>query len=220
MSKIIEKKQFRSLYSLWSPLLEKIVASEELHAKWVNTLSFLENCGAKKIAASEHPIEVKKEVLKHAYEEFRHAHYMKSQISRITSKPFPNYEKASICGGLITKYYLHLLDLRMCKVLKNKYALSGQALKTTAYILVTFAIELRASELYPLYHDILKAFSSKVSVKSIILEEQGHLAEMVQELSTIPQGEELLEYACKFEAELCQQLVTSLENTLLTSVGI
>lgn len=212
MPTIIEKKQFRSLACYWHPVLKKLVSSEELHAKWVNTLSFLENCGAKKISASEHPVEVKEAVLKHAAEEFRHAHYLKVQIPRVSSIPFPSYEKSSLLGGQIAKYYLHLLDLRISKVLKHTYGLSGQTLKNTAYILVTFAIELRASELYPLYHEILKASSSKVSVKSIILEEQGHLSMMAQELDILPYGEELLEYACIFEAELCMQLVKNLEK--------
>jgi hypothetical protein len=33
------------------PILNVIVACNELHAKWLNTLSYLENCGARKIAA-------------------------------------------------------------------------------------------------------------------------------------------------------------------------
>ena len=40
-------------------ILNRIVASNELHAKWLNTLSYLENCGARKIAACEHPTLVK-----------------------------------------------------------------------------------------------------------------------------------------------------------------
>lgn len=39
---------FVSYASRWSSILKNIVADNELHSKWVNTLSFLENCGAKK----------------------------------------------------------------------------------------------------------------------------------------------------------------------------
>lgn len=73
-------------------LLNTIIASDELHAKWLNTLSFLENCGARKIAACEHPTLVKEEMLKHAAEEFRHALHLKRQIGRISLilwKPIP-----------------------------------------------------------------------------------------------------------------------------------
>ncbi|CRI33583.1 Uncharacterized protein BN1224_CV14_A_10910 [Chlamydia pneumoniae] len=207
-------KHFIHTASRWEPVLKEIVASNYWHAQWINTLSFLENSGAKKISASEHPTEVKEEVLKHAAEEFRHGHYLKTQISRISETSLPDYTSKNLLGGLLTKYYLHLLDLRTCRVLENEYSLSGQTLKTAAYILVTYAIELRASELYPLYHDILKEAQSKITVKSIILEEQGHLQEMERELKDLPHGEELLGYACQFEGELCLQFVERLEQMI------
>ncbi|QXE26920.1 hypothetical protein [Chlamydia buteonis] len=203
---------FVSYASRWSSVLKNIVADNELHSKWVNTLSFLENCGAKKISISEHPTQVKKEVLKHAAEEFRHAFYLKTQISRISDQPFLDYSLEKMLGSYGVKYYLHLLDLRTCKILKNHYHLSGQTLKTTAYVLVTSAIEMRAAELYPIYHDILKQAGSKVTIKSIILEEQEHLEEMESELATLPHAKELLSYACKIESTLCLQLVTYLEK--------
>ncbi|ANH78832.1 hypothetical protein [Candidatus Chlamydia sanziniae] len=215
-------KHFIPYASRWRPILEQIASSNDCyrHAQWINTLSFLENNGAKKISSSQHPTEVKQEVLKHAAEEFRHAYYLKSQIPRITNIPFPNYTPQSLIGGLITKYYLHLLDLKTCSVLKNNYHLSGQALKTTAYVLVTYAIELRASELYTIYHEILSAMKSKITIKPIIMEEQEHLAEMEHKLSTIPHGKKLLGYSCKFEAELCLRLVNALEDRLLKKHSI
>ncbi|SPN74144.1 hypothetical protein C10C_1012 [Chlamydia serpentis] len=207
-------KHFIKTAHRWKPVLQKIVASNYWHAQWVNTLSFLENTGAKKISLSEHPTQVKEEVLKHASEEFRHAHYLKTQIARISETPLPDYTSKNLLGGFLTKYYLQILDLQTCQVLKNQYHLSGQTLKTSAYILVTYAIELRAAELYPLYHSILKDAGSKITVKSIILEEQGHLAEMEQELKDIPHGDELLSYACHFEGNLCLRFVEKLENMI------
>src|ERR1700761_7439444 len=92
-------------------LLATIVISDELHAKWLNTLSFLENCGARKIAACEHPTLVKEEMLKHAAEEFRHAHHLKRQISKVSSAPMETYSPSSILGGTATLQYLKTLDL-------------------------------------------------------------------------------------------------------------
>ncbi|WP_100934104.1 hypothetical protein [Candidatus Chlamydia corallus] len=210
-------KHFIPTASRWKPVLREIVASDDWHAQWINTLSFLENSGAKKISASEHPTEVKEKVLKHASEEFRHAHYLKTQIPKISRTPLPDYSSKNLLGGLLTKYYLQLLDLKTCRVLKNQYYLSGQTLKTSAYILVTYAIELRASELYLLYHNILKNARSKITIKSIILEEQGHLQEMERELKDLPHGDELLGYACQFEGKLCLQFVEKLENMIFGS---
>ncbi|BAE81066.1 hypothetical protein CF0294 [Chlamydia felis Fe/C-56] len=207
-------KTFVSCASRWQSILKHIVLRDDLHSKWINTLSFLENCGAKKISASEHPTQVKREVLKHAAEEFRHAFYLKTQISRISDQPFLDYSLNRMLGSYGIKYYLHLLDLRTCKVLQNQYHLSGQTLKTTAYVLVTSAIEMRAAELYPIYHNILKKSGSAITIKSIILEEQEHLAEMESELATIPHAKELLSYACEFESALCLNFLSHLEKVI------
>src|ERR1700761_1696107 len=91
-------------------LLTAIVASNDLHAKWLNTLSYLENCGARKIAACEHPTLVKEEMLKHAAEEFRHAHYLKRQIQKLSSDPLPTYSLSHMLGGTATLHYLSALD--------------------------------------------------------------------------------------------------------------
>jgi hypothetical protein len=54
-------------------MIDKILADDRLHAKWLNTLSMLENVGARKISAYEDPRLVTEDVLKHALEESRHA---------------------------------------------------------------------------------------------------------------------------------------------------
>jgi bacterioferritin (cytochrome b1) len=89
-------------------LLTIILSSAELHAKWLNTLSYLENCGARKIAACEHPTLVKEEMLKHAAEEFRHAHYLKCQIERISVEGIENYSLDLMLGGIVTLHYLNI----------------------------------------------------------------------------------------------------------------
>ncbi|RZK53849.1 MAG: hypothetical protein EOO91_16940, partial [Pedobacter sp.] len=81
-----------------------------------------------------------------------------------------------------TKYYLNTLDVLVCRYLKNHFNLSGYDLKFAAYLFVTYAIEVRADELYPIYQEILTAKESRVTVKSIILEEEGHLEEMLNQL--------------------------------------
>jgi hypothetical protein len=63
-------------------LLPNIIADNELHARWLNTLSLMENTGARKISASEDPTTVTYIILKHAAEEHRHAFYLKKQIEK------------------------------------------------------------------------------------------------------------------------------------------
>jgi len=63
-------------------LIRKITQDDHTHARWLNTLSMMENTGAKKIKNCEHPVFVNEIILKHAAEEARHAYYLKSQIQK------------------------------------------------------------------------------------------------------------------------------------------
>jgi hypothetical protein len=49
------------------------------------------------------------------------------------------------------------LDVDVCRYLKKELNLSGAELRFAAYLLVTYAIEVRADELYPIYQDALDA---------------------------------------------------------------
>lgn len=193
---------FKSLAGPLEELLTKIVGCPTLHAKWLNTLSYLENCGAKMIAASEHPTLVKEEILKHAAEEFRHAHYLKRQIAKVSSEKKENYTLEFMLGGTATLHYLTALNLKACRYLK-KIKLSKNALKSAAYLLVTYAIELRAKELYPIYDKVLRKAKSKVVVKSILLEEEEHLKEMEEGLQQLPLGQVHATHICAIESNLC-----------------
>jgi len=163
-------------------ILKKIVTDNVLHAKWLNTLSYMENAGAKKISASEHKENVNLIILKHAAEEHRHAYYLKKQIAKVDEALCKTYTNAELLSPNNTKYYLHALDIAVCRYLKAEFNLSGYELKFAAYLFVTYAIEVRADELYPVYQEVLDEAKSKVNVKSIILEEEGHLEEMINQL--------------------------------------
>ncbi len=164
-------------------LLEKIVQHNETHARWLNTLSYMENAGARKISACEHPTEVSLIQLKHAAEEHRHAYYLKKQILKITSSVCENYRSEELLVSASTSNYLHHLDIKTCKYLQKNFQLNKEELKYAAYLFVTYAIEVRADKLYPVYQEVLTKYSSKVMVKSIILEEEGHLEEMISQLN-------------------------------------
>ncbi|QJD97821.1 hypothetical protein HH214_19035 [Mucilaginibacter robiniae] len=163
-------------------LFTTIVADDVLHARWLNTLSLMENTGARKISASEDPTTVTYIILKHAAEEHRHAFYLKKQIDKLETVACPTYAPDFLLAASQSKRYLNQLDINVCRYLKDKLDLSGKELRFAAYLLVTYAIEVRADELYPVYQDVLSAAGSKVNVKSIILEEEGHLEEMINQL--------------------------------------
>ncbi|MFZ4928405.1 hypothetical protein [Chryseobacterium sp. Mn2064] len=164
-------------------LLEKIVQDGSTHAKWLNTLSFMENAGARKISKCEHPVLVTQIQLKHAAEEHRHAYYLKKQIGKINPELCKTYESQELLAPIATRQYLHSLDVKACRYLQEAFQLNKEDLKYAAYLFVTYAIEVRADDLYPVYQDVLTKVSSKIMVKSIILEEEGHLEEMINQLN-------------------------------------
>jgi hypothetical protein len=155
------------------------------------------------IAACEHPTLVKEEMLKHAAEEFRHAFYLKKQLSRV-GESYEDYRQAHLLGAWSGRHYLNKLDIQASRYLQS-LRLTRPQTKQLAYLLVTYAIELRAGELYPIYQSALKHSQSKVQVQSILLEEKEHLREMEEELNRIPASFAYIEVVCRFEAVLFGQ---------------
>lgn len=197
-------------------LLEKIVQHHLTHAKWLNTLSFMENAGARKISACEHPSKVDLIQLKHAAEEHRHAYYLKKQIGKISPESCKTYEKDELLASVATRQYLHSLDIKACKYLQKTFSLTKEELKYAAYLFVTYAIEVRADELYPVYQEVLTKTSSKVMVKSIILEEEGHLEEMINQLNEFSDDWEThAETVLAIEKDLHEQWINAISKEVL-----
>ena len=93
--------------------------------------------------------------------------------------------------------------------------------KELAYLLVTYAIELRAGELYPIYQSILKEKRSTVQVQSILLEEKEHLREMEEALAKIPESETYIDVVCHIEKGACLSWLKACESSVLCfSLGI
>lgn len=162
--------------------LSQVVSDDKAHAQWVNTLSLMENCGAKLIKAGEHPSDVDLIVLKHAAEEARHAFYLKKQVRKLDQPGFDTYSDEAILFPRISFRYLDRLNVKVCKYLKKHFDFTPDQMRFAAYLLVTYAIEVRADELYPIYQEVLREAGSSISVKMIIVEEEGHLREMLDQM--------------------------------------
>ncbi len=200
-------------------LLPLIINDNKLHARWLNTLSLMENTGARKISASEDPENVTYIVLKHAAEEHRHAFYLKKQIEKVDLSACPTYAPGYLLAPISSRHYLHQLDIDVSRYLKKQLNLAGSELRFAAYLLVTYAIEVRADELYPVYQDALDIAGSKVNVKSIILEEEGHLEEMIRQLENFsPDWKEHADAAVAIESDLFARWVSQLGQETLISV--
>ena len=194
-------------------IIDKIVPNDEMHAKWLNSLSMMENTGARKISKYEHPVHTNIIVLKHAAEEARHAYYLKKQIGKLANDNCPDYSYPYLLAPIESYHYLNQLDVDACRYVKNNLGLSDRAMKHGAYLLVTYAIEVRADMLYGIYQDALTKYSSKVNVKSIIAEEEGHLEEMQKMLEVFhPEWERLAKDMCEVENRLFERWVTAIDK--------
>ncbi|MDR4954099.1 hypothetical protein REB14_18125 [Chryseobacterium sp. ES2] len=192
-------------------LLKKIVQEGSTHAKWLNTLSFMENAGARKISKCEHPTLVSQIQLKHAAEEHRHAYYLKKQIGKINPELCKTYESTELLAPIATSQYLHSLDIKACRYLQKAFNLDKTDIKYAAYLFVTYAIEVRADELYPVYQQALTEASSKIMVKSIIIEEEGHLEEMINQLNEFsPDWKHHADHILTIEKELHEEWINAI----------
>ena len=155
---------------------------------------------------------------------YRYLHHIKTRCRRAsscflfekTAKDIcPTYAAEYLLAPAFSKYYLNQLDIEVCRYLKKELQLTGKDLRFAAYLLVTYAIEVRADELYPVYQDALDNAESKVNVKSIILEEEGHLEEMISQLKKFsPDWELHAQKAVAFESRLFGEWLNELAMEL------
>lgn len=199
--------------TLLSQIVNKIVPDNALHAKWLNCLSMMENTGARKISKYEDPVHTGIIVLKHAAEEARHAYYLKKQIEKLAADTCPDYSFGYLLAPVESYHYLQQLDVQACRYLRSKLGLEGRDLKHGAYLLVTYAIEVRADMLYGIYQAALTDHKSKVNVKSIIAEEEGHLEEMQRMLEVFrPDWQTLTSEMCEVENKLFMNWITAISK--------
>lgn len=194
---------------------DAVVQHNGLHAQWLNSLSMMENTGARKISKYEHPVYATLLVLKHAAEEARHAYYLKKQIGKLGKDLCPDYSYPYLLAPVESHHYLNRLDVDACRYLKQELGLEGRALKHGAYLLVTYSIEVRADMLYGIYQEALTRHGSRVNVKSIIAEEEGHLEEMQRMLVDFhPEWERLAADMCAVENKLFAIWVAALDKAI------
>ncbi len=170
-----------NISELFQENLQTIVPNTKLHAKFLNTLSYMEHIGSYKIITTQHSENINEMILKHAAEEARHGYYLKKLSHKILPNENPDYTPKHLLAPIHSKQYLNRLDISINRMLK-KFNLSSNNKKFAAYLLVTYGIEQRADSLYPFYQKILEENQIKISVKSIISEEIGHLEEMNKSL--------------------------------------
>ena len=180
------------------------------HARFVNTLSMLEHIGSVKIARTQAGPAITEQVLQHLAEETRHAQVLKRIVRSIHRPSSLDYHDSRLLAGSTARGYFARLDAGVRSFVRRELPADRQA--RAAYNLVTWLVELRASWLYPAYQSVLKNAGLRLSVRSIIGEEERHLAEIVEGLREIgiedhPGLGELLEHEEKLFGRLAREMM-------------
>lgn len=190
-------------------ILRSIVANPSLHGRWLNTLSFLEHVGSRKIFRAKLGAQMNEMLLRHAAEEARHALFFKSMARR--ERGASDFHAESLLCGWSANRYIQCLDAAVRDHL-------GPNRDYHCYLLTTYLIEIRAGSVYPLYQAILKEAQSSISLRSVILEEEGHLREMTEEMenhSLVKDAQQL----SRAEESLFTRFLEKLEAGTRTSSG-
>ncbi|MCE7886974.1 MAG: hypothetical protein DYH13_05660 [Alphaproteobacteria bacterium PRO2] len=174
-------------------LLTAIVQNPPEHARFMNMLSMLEHMGSRKIMVSQMNRTLTEDTLKHLAEEARHAYFFKRQAERIAGKALDGYTEENTMERVPALMYFGRLDA----------GISAQVTDEEAYPWVSLIIELRACWLYEIYNDVLSKSGLKLSLKSLLAEEDMHLAEM---FGMCGQDTEKLKALSAYETELFGRL--------------
>ena len=194
-------------------ILKVVIQDHLLHSRWLLTLSYLENCGARKISEfqSIYKGQVPLSILQHAWEESRHAYFMKKQISKLEQDPD---KKRDFLGGTKAKNLLYLLDVKILKLLKENNVKKKEDLYYGAYLLTTYAIEKRADSLYGTYQENLEHSGSKINLKLIIKEEENHLKEIEEKINKMKNFSLLKPKVLEIESDIFSNFLSAVEEEI------
>ncbi len=188
-------------------LLRKIVASEVLHQRWLETLSHLEHCGARKIHRLQVPGRVPLALLQHAAEEARHALLFKLFSGKLGGAA---PQASQLLGLPLGKRYLDVLDLWVSRQLRHHLRVNKEHCPHACYLLTTLVIEKRAEQLYPLYEQILQESGASFSLQEIIREETQHLKLINRQIAAVPGLQAMVGAALDYEETLFQRWLVQL----------
>ena len=159
------------MHKLLLDFLTQLVGQPHWHARWLNTLSFLEYIGARKIIKSQEASSLDLMILEHIAEETRHAYFFKGLSEKVLPGACPNYRDSELLAGRQSEEYFQALD----SLVSNEL---GSSVSRLNYLYVTWLIEERAVSVYKLYSQVVRQTHGGIRLQAILNEENRHLEEM------------------------------------------
>ena len=186
--------------------LERVSSHKNLHGLWLNTLSFLEYMGARKITKALSQEIFNADLLSHLNEEVRHSLYFKKLAGRVSSKKY-GFQSHELLAGAQARVYFQNLDEMAEKISQKKHFLN--------YLLTTWAIERRAVLVYNIYTRLLMQKEFSFSLKPVLQDEKKHLHNMKTHIEKInPDCEKSFQILKDFETEEFKILMDCMETEL------
>lgn len=148
------------------------------HARFLNTLSLMEHIGSRKIMMSQTSQDPGGDTLRHLAEETRHAYFFKRAAEKLARRTL-GYGAAETIAGGAARFYMERLDAGIAR------SLDGAPASALPYLYMSLIVELRAVWFYRLYQDALMEHEPGLSLKSVLAEEELHLAAMLTRLTNI-----------------------------------
>jgi hypothetical protein len=159
-----------------SSALKLIISDPSIHGRWLNSLSYLEYRGFRKIVKSQSSDEIDLEVLSHTAEEARHAVLFKKMALKIGGAQLSHYREQTMLAAPALKKYFYELDHGSDRILA---AIGDPGHNKAVYLIVTLLIEERAVEVYEIYQRELNQSGLALSLSPILKDESKHLADVI-----------------------------------------
>ena len=157
-------------------LIAGVTRVQDRHARFLNTLSMLEHMGSRRIMLTRGADNLDQTTLKHMADESRHAFFFKRQADRFAGRSL-GYVDADMIAPAFARMYFRRLEARIAAEARNDADPSR-----VTYLYMSLIVEVRAIWAFAVYQAALDRAEIKLSLKSLLAEEQGHFAAMEQGL--------------------------------------
>ena len=156
-------------------LIGAVVADPALHARWLNTFSYLEYVGFRKIVKSQRAEVLTAAILGHACEEGRHALGLKKLAIKLGGARFDSYAPEALLCGEEAEAYFQDLDQACAEAFAGRSEAERGKL---TYGYVTWLVERRALDVYGIYKKALGDSDVARKLGGLLAEETKHLADV------------------------------------------
>lgn len=188
-------------------MIKKMMASDMIYARFLNTLSLMEYTGARKIIKSQPQQHIHKKILDHMAEEMRHAQVLKRAAMKVAPGVCDTYEPDTLFCGVEAYQYFQTVDHAAKQALNVRDPWQ-------CYLYTTFLIEIRVLMFYAAFEKALLESGKPSVFRSILAEEKNHLEEVSGWLSEIPDYEKNKETLKKIEEEAFEKFLLAIKYHL------